>query len=188
MKLYTMHLVPALPASPLPNAEFKEFVDLGIITVPEGYVQDTCFKDFIDEYHIKKSSFYFYDRNINDQNFRHPTLAMKAGKSFQVVAYKKVTPGEVTSKECLDFLRGEKSLLFGAQGLTHVFSQKREKLPKGCIYLSFDKRVRLWQDPDGKIGVPGLILPAICGYGIGLNDFDKSFNKRNNAILSFRKR
>ena len=46
----------------------------------------------------------------------------------------------------MDFLRSKESVFVGAQGATLVFEQKRDSLPKGKWYSSFDEPERLWKD------------------------------------------
>ena len=44
------------------------------------------------------------------------------------------------------FLEKQKAVYTGAQGASIVFKQKRDELPKGYWYSSFDEKNRLWKD------------------------------------------
>ncbi|MBU4284801.1 hypothetical protein KKF60_01645, partial [Patescibacteria group bacterium] len=52
------------------------------------------------------------------------------------------------------FLKTQNVVLTGAQGVSLVFEQKREDLPKGYWYVSFDEKEALWKDADGSHRVP----------------------------------
>jgi len=138
---------PAPPAQPI--VKFGLLVDLGIITVPADYDHITCLAAFKKRHQSgKKKSFYGYNDDSNDQNFPNPTRILKAGDKLLVSAFKQIVKGETTSEERMKFLAEQGAIHVGAQGLTHVFDQKRDQLPKGYRYSSFDEKERLW--PDGK--------------------------------------
>src|SRR3989344_7146529 len=151
---------------------FAQSIDLGTLTVPADYVHATQLASFREK---NEEKFYYYNNNITDQNFPNPTRILKPSDKFRV----KVIPVKttVTLEECLAKLRTEKAVLVGAQGLTLVFDQKREQLPKDKWYSSFDEKNRLWKNTDGRHRVPYLNVFSdgdfrfdLGGFGYGWGD------------------
>jgi len=163
------------PETSEPMEKFALFADLGIITVPDDYDHATALTSFRKKNYEK---FYYYNDNIADHNFPKPTRVLKPGDKLRVCAFKQVVGGSTTSEERMDFLRSQKAVFTGAQGASLVFDQKRDQLPKGRWYTSFDEKERLWQDAGGYHGVPrvdadsggdfyfclGLFGSAWCAY------------------------
>lgn len=137
---------------PEPTAKFGLLADLGIITVPEDYVHDTCLTKFFDK---NRKKFYDVNKNITDANFPHPGRILKPGDRLRVRAFKQIVGGTTTSEERMAFLAEQKTDVYtGAQGASLVFEQKRNELPKGFWYASFDEVKNLWKDADGYRRVP----------------------------------
>jgi len=145
-----------LPAEVLTQVgKFALLVDLGIITVPDDYDHATCLAKFFERHQGgKKKSFYYYNNDITDAHFPNPTRILKSGDKLHVRAFKQVVGGTTTSEERMAFLATQKAIHTGAQGASLIFDQKRDQLPKGKWYASFDGKDRLWADVDGDHRVP----------------------------------
>ena len=172
----------------LPSAEpvvqvekFALLVDLGIITVPKGYVHDTRLTMFSEK---NKKKFYSYDDNITDENFSHPTRILKPGDKLHARVFQQVVSGTTTSEERLAFLATQKAIYTGAQGASLVFDQKRNQLPKGKWYSSFDKPDRLWEDADGNHRVPNVNAHSGGDFDFDLGNFENVWHD-NLAFLCF---
>ena len=137
-----------------PTVKFALLVDLGIITVPDNYVHATHLTSFRKN---NKKKFYGYNDDITDQNFPNPTRTLKPGDKLAVCAFKQIVPGTTTSEERMTFLATQNAVHTGAQGASLVFEQKRDQLPKGKWYASFDEKDRLWEDSNGNHRVPRVV-------------------------------
>ena len=128
--------------------KFALLVDLGIIVVPDSHIPGKCLEMFFKNNH---KNLYDYNKNITDANFSHPSQILKPGNKLRVRAFKQVVSGPTTSQERMAFLskRKEGNIYVGAQGVSLVFEQKRDQLPKGRWYISFDEAKSLWEDSDG---------------------------------------
>lgn len=119
------------------------------ITVPKGYRHDTRLRDFRSKHY---QEFYYYNGDITDSNFANVSTKLAPGKQLTVKVFgiKEL----VSSEDCLTFLKGQGSLLVGAQGLSLVYEQAKDKLPKGRYHVSFDEKDALWVDSGGRLRVP----------------------------------
>ena len=150
-----------------PAEKFALLVDLGIITVPDDYVHDKRLTTFGKQ---NRKKFYYYNAEITDKNFPNPTRVLKPGDKLRVRAFKQVVGGTTTSKERMAFLATQKATHTGAQGASLVFEQKRDELPKGKWYASFDEPERLWKDAGGRHRVP-----FVGAYSDGDFEFDLDY-------------
>ena len=132
--------------------KFSLLVDLGEITVPPSYVPDKRLGFFRRKYHRQ---FFCFDKEITDANFSNPTRILKPGDKLHVRVFECPTPN--TTSECMKFLATEEVVYTGAQGASLVFEQKRNQLPKGFWYTSFDEKSKLWKNVRGCYGVPYLV-------------------------------
>jgi len=171
-----------------PIAEIVKFgllADLGIITVPASHVPGTYLSSFKERHQGgKKKSFYGYNDNVTDENFSNPTWVLKPGQKLWVRAYKQIVPGQTTSEERMAFLTTVNSRHTGAQGASLVFDQKRNQLPKGYWYGSFDEPERLWEDAGGSHRVPELVVGSDGDFGFSLGGFEDPW-RVSHVILSF---
>ena len=153
--------------------KFAPLLDLGIITTPTDHVPSTYLTRFKASHQgSKKKLFYGYNDAITDANFENPSCILKPGMKLGVRAYHQIVQGYTTSKERMDYLREEKMDTYtGAQGAAMVFDQKRNLLPKGKWYTSFDEGARL---PffGGYHGVPGVGADSCGGFRFGLGDLE----------------
>lgn len=168
--------VPAVPAE-----KFSLLRDLGIITVPEDYVHSTRLGRFMEE---NRKKLYGVNDNTTDANFPNPTRILKPGDKLWVRAYQQIVPGTTTSEERMAFLATQKAVHTGAQGASLVFEQKRDQLPKGKWYASFDEVDRLWKDAGGRHRVPHVFCDSDGGFGFDLGGFE-GVRRGGNAFLCF---
>lgn len=172
-------------AEPTVQPESKEkfalLVDLGIITVPDDYVHDKQLTTFGKQ---NRKKFYYYNDEITDKNFPNPTRVLKPGDKLRVRAFKQVVGGTTTSEERMAFLATQKAIHTGAQGASLVFDQKRDQLPKGKWYASFDEKDRLWADADGDHRVPSVYCYSGGDFGFRLGSFEDVWSD-GSAFLCF---
>ncbi len=166
------------------NGKFGLLCNLGAITVSDKYVHATALADFAKE---NRRGFYYHDA-LTDTNFPNPTRILKAGETLFASAWEQTVSGATSSVERMKFLETKESLLVGAQGLTLVFGQKekRDLLPKGKWYSSFDERKRLWKDvTHGRHRVPYVDADSHGDFDFYLGDFEDDW-LGSVAFLCFR--
>lgn len=134
------------------------------ITVPPDYVHATQLATFKKVCQMTRRDF---NDNITDANFAKVTTPLSPGRKFKVKVWKQTVAGATTSEERMVFLRSQKAIFTGAQGASLVFAQKRQELPKGYWYCSFDEKDALWQDAVGYHRVP-----HVCAHSDGDFDFN----------------
>lgn len=166
--------------------KFALLVDLGIITVPANYDHSTWLARFEKKHQGGKvKSFDFYNDLITDENFPKPSRILKPGDRLHVQAFQHVVPGTTTSKERMDFLRGQPGNQFtGAQGASIACEQKRDQLPKGKWYASFDEEERLLL-AGGCHRVPFVNAGSYGVFYFGLGNLEHVWDV-NDAFFSFR--
>jgi len=118
-------------------------------TVPDDYDHTTQLASFAKK---NRKKFYFYNKNITDANFSKATNKLTPGKVYEVKTFK-ITE-RVTSRNCLAFLKTQKAILVGAQGISAVWQQAKEQFFKGKWTVSFDEKSVLWRSTDGYHQVP----------------------------------
>lgn len=161
--------------------KFFLLADLGTITVPEDYDHEICLARFAKEH---RKEFYYFNDATTDENFPNPSRILKAGDVLHVRAFKQIVSGTTTSEERMAFLKGQNTVFVGAQGLSLVFEQKREELPKGKWYGSFDEPDCLWKAPDGRRWVPGMSARSDGGFRWSLGNFEYVWSD-DEAFLCF---
>ena len=170
------------PTAPAETTEkFALLVDLGIITVPDDYVHEKRLATFRKQNHKK---FYYYDNAITDAKFPNPTRILKPGDKFCVRAFKQVVGGNTTSEERMAFLATQKAIHTSAQGMSLVFDQKRDQLPKGKRYTSFDEKDRLWTDADDHHRVSDVYCHSDGYFNFYLGNFEDVWDV-SHAFLCF---
>lgn len=162
-----------------PDTRFG-FVKTLDIVVPDGYVHETRLASFADAHRRK---FYYYNDNLTDENFSRATNQLKPGQRFKVDVFQ--IKETVTSEDCMEFLRIQKAILTSAQGVSLVFEQKRDELPKGRWHVSFDEKDALWQDAAGRRRVPVIDARPVGGFGFDLGRFEVPWDD-DCCLLSFR--
>ncbi len=153
--------------------KFTLLADLGVITVPADYDHATRLAKFREKHQGgEKKSFRHYADNITDANFPNPTRILQPGDKLRVRAFRQIAGGTTTSsEERMAFLTTQKAVYVGTQGLSLVFDQKRDQLPKGKWYASFDKKDRLWKDADGSHRVPSVFAQPDGDFVFNLGYF-----------------
>jgi len=170
---------PTAPAEPI--EKFALLVDLGIITVPDDYEHPTRLTTFGEQ---NKKEFIFYNKEITDANFPNPSRILKPGDKFHVRAFKQIVGGTTTtSEERMAFLATQNAIHTGAQGASLVFDQKRDQLPKGKWYASFDEKDRLWY-AGGRHRVPFVSCRSGGVFEFSLGGFEVVWSD-DSAFLCF---
>jgi len=173
---------PTMVASVVPTEKFGLLVDLGIITVPADYDHMSQLSSFKSN---NRYRFYSYNHDITDVNFWNPTRILKPGDRLWVRAHKQIILGTTTSRERLAFLESLGSHHTGAQGASLVFEQKRDQLPKGYWYVSFDEKYRLWEDEQDRHMLPAIHVNSHGVFSFLLSDFERPWRDFSRAFLSF---
>ncbi len=175
-------LVSALPGlADIVPPKFELLVDLGIIEVPADYDHARQMASFAKRHRRK---LYYFNDGLTDKNFANPTRILKPGDKLAVRAFKQIVPGTTTSEERMAFLATQGAIHTGAQGASLVYEQKREQLPKGLWYASFDEKDRLWKDTDGYHRVPGVRAFSDGDFEFDLGRFEGDWNAEG-ALLCF---
>ncbi|NQV88118.1 MAG: hypothetical protein HQ402_00995 [Parcubacteria group bacterium] len=149
---------PEQTAPAQPTEKFGILADLGIITVPADYDHATALAALRKE---DRDKFYGYNEASDDQNFSNPSHILKPGDKFRVHVCNQIVPGTTTSEERMAFLATHRGVYVGAQGLSIVFKEKRDLLPKGKWHASFDEVDR----PPVVDGYPW--VPYVCADSDG---------------------
>lgn len=161
--------------------KFTLFSDLGTIVVPDGYDHATCLEKFRKAHREKLIG---YNENTTDANFSHVTNKLVPGRTLRVLAWRQIASVIKTSDEHIAFLAMQNSILVGAQGVTLVFSQKKNQLPRGYWYYSFDEKKGLWKDAEGYHRVPGVFADNFGRFAFGLSAIETTW-LYNSVFLSF---
>ncbi len=163
------------------NEKFVLFVDLGIITVPDDYMHKSRLTTF---YGLNQDRFLLYQDEITDVNFPYPSRILKPGNKFRLRAFREIVPGRTTLNMRLGFLATQKAIYTGAQGLSLVFDQKRDQLPRAKWYVSFDVKERLLAQDHNYHGVPLLGVRGDGAFLLTLDHFE-CLSGNNNIFLCF---
>lgn len=161
-----------IKAKPEPE-KFVLFADLGEIVIPDDFDPSKCLEAFSEK---NRKKFYSFNNAITDENFPNPTRVLKPGDKLWVRAFKQNVSGSTTSEERMAFLAKQNAIHTGAQGASLVWEQKRNQLPKGYWYCSFDEKERLWEDADGDHRVPNVNAYSGGGFAFGLGSFEYGWN------------
>lgn len=130
--------------------KFVLLADFGMITVG-GYSHGTRLALFRKKY---ETQFCCYDKDIEEKNLRNPSRLLRSGDTLHVRAFKQSFFGTTTFEERVAFLKSQKAMFVGAEGVSLLWEEKRHQLPKGYGYGSFDEKDRLWTDNAGYHRVP----------------------------------
>ena len=136
------------------------------VTVPEGYDHATR----LDTYKVgHESEYYYYNLGLTDANFANASTKLTAGRKFGVKVF--VIKSRVSSDDCLAQYERVNAVKVGAQGLTILCEQKKDELPKGKCYVSFDEKDNL---PliDGYHRVSGVYADAGGDFNFDLGNFE----------------
>lgn len=168
-------------ASEHPAEKFELLLDLGVIIAPDDFNHSTCLVTFIKN---NRNSFFDINEQITDKNFSIPTRILKPGDKLNVTVYQQIKAEDTSSKERIKFLNTLNSIFVGAQGATLVWEQKRDLLPKGKWYSSFDKQEIYWEQADAYKWIPRISCYTNGEYNFNLGEFKQLTNK-SSCILCF---
>jgi len=121
------------------------------LTVPTDYNHDTVIDD--QKKKLKKlKTTYYYNDDLNSKNFAKATNKLVPGKTYIV----KIFPilESVTSEDCMTFLKKQRAILVGGQGVLLANDLKGDEFPIGKWTVSFDEKEALWKDSVGLHRVP----------------------------------
>ncbi len=131
--------------------EFRMLIDLGELTVPEGFVDKRCIKMFRKKYDGEVHLGSVFSDNI--ALIKLSEIRLKAGDKFHVIIYEFISPFlSISSDEIRSFLQGENSLLLDIRGIILVYDQKKDLIPKSeDYYYSFSRRnyLPIWLNFQG---------------------------------------
>ena len=140
------------------------------LVVPAGYEHATRLVAFKVAH---RSEFDDYDPNITDEHFKRATTKLAPDRKFRVKVFQ-ITE-IVSSEDCLTFLRSQKAVLVGAQGVTlaHEFAKN---MPRDSWYISFDKKDALWEDSGGRHRVPYVLCSSSGRHELRLTSFESDWD------------
>ncbi|MDP3962858.1 MAG: hypothetical protein Q8Q03_03265 [bacterium] len=168
------------PLSPAVPKEKFFFVKTVKVIIPKDYDHSTRLTSFHEK---NRKKFYGYNSDITDENFAKVSHQLIPGKTYDVKIFG-ITSGEVvSSEECLIKYQAEKAYYVGAQGSSIIFEQKREELPKGKWYASFDEKDRL-PFAGGYHRVPLVGARSDGGFDFDLGYFEDAWLGRH-CLLCF---
>lgn len=162
--------------------KFVLLADLGEIVIPDDFNHKTWLASFKKKNY--QENFEYYNGEITDINFSNPTRVLKPGDKFHLRIFEKAMPGNITSEECLEFLATQKTIYTGAQGASLVWEQKRDQLPKGYWYCSFDEKERLYKNQIGDHKMPYIDAAYDEGFEFSLSSFENDLDE-DVALLCF---
>lgn len=121
------------------------------LTVPADY-SHTKQIDTFGEKTKKLKTTYYYNVAFTSANFAKATTTLEAGKTYKV----KIFPinSNVSSEDCMTFLRKQNAIFVGGQGLSLAHELKADEFPIGKYTVSFDEKDSLWTDAGGYHWVP----------------------------------
>jgi hypothetical protein len=145
-----------------PVAEFE-------LTVPSDYNHDKQIDRSAKKAKKEKTTYYYNDA-LTSKNYAKATNKLEPGKKYMVKLFPILS--NISSEDCMTFLRKQSAILVGGQGATLLYDLHRDKLPKDKWSVSFDEKDTLWQDAFGGRGVPDVCAYAGGDFGFGLGDWD----------------
>lgn len=128
----------ALAEPPKPLEKFGLLADLGVVTVPADWVNQSEFVGM---------------------EFPTPSRVLKPGDRLWVRVHRQIVGGTTTSEERQAYLANLKSHLTGAPGVRLVRDDKKawRQVPRGYWHASFDEKERLPIDAERNHRVPAVI-------------------------------
>lgn len=144
-------------------------LDTFLLKVTKGYRHTNQLEIFRKE---NRGKFNFYNDDITDANFAKVTNKLIPGKTYTVKIFGIRSGKVIWAPDCLAFLRTQSAILVGAQGISIVWQQAKEKFPKGKWMVSFDEEEALWRDADGNLRVPFVRRASEGGFDFSAINFD----------------
>lgn len=142
-------------------------------TVPADYNHDRQLTFFAEATKGLSTTYYFHE-GLTSKNFAKATNRLEPGKTYKV----KIFPilAQVTSEDCMTFLRKKDAILVGGQGLSLVQLHKPEEFPVNKYTVSFDEKDALWEDSGGYRRVPYVDRDSDGDWGFDLGFFEKPWS------------
>lgn len=124
---------------------FSKIAELGVVEAPEDYCHARRLSTF------QSNGVRIADPLIETRRFGTPSDILRPGTSLKVDILQHDVSKDVSVGTCLRFFDTEKGVVYpGVQGLTLVWEQKRDLLPRGFELLSLDRMQRLPVHPKTK--------------------------------------
>lgn len=149
------------------------------LEVPADYNHDTQLASSKRE---NGREFAYYNEDITDWNFSSATTILRPGREFKVKIFQ--IKATVSSEDCLEFLRTQKAVLVGAQGLALTRDKRGEELPQDRWTVSFDEKNYLFKDAVGDRRVPNMRRFSDGGWKFILGRFGVDWLD-GNCLLCF---
>ena len=139
------------------------------VTVPANYDHTTCLDTFGKEH---RKEFYHYNKNLTDKNFSKATTKLTPGRKFKVKVFQ--IKEQVSSDDCLVYLKSQKAVLVGAQGASLAYEQANNKFSVSRWSISFDEKQAL-PSVDGYHRVPSLYRASFGDFKFDLVYFGRDW-------------
>ncbi len=150
------------------DPRYGSSIELGDVTVPMDYKHETYIDEEGKQVRKLKNTYYFNDE-LNSKNFANATTKLVPGKTYRAKLFPILST--VTSEDNLNFLRRQRAILVGGQGLMLAQNQHKDKFPKGKWTVSFDEKNALWKDSSGCHRVPFVSADSDGDFRFGLGSF-----------------
>ena len=137
-----------------------ELLTLFELTVPKGYDHNTQLATFLKFAYKESGRFDFCSGNITDTNYFKTTHKLIPGKTYFVKIFG--IKNSVTSDDCMAFLKSQRAIFVGAQGISLARQLKKEQFLTTKRTVSFDKKKALWTDDKGYHRMP--VMAKSDGY------------------------
>lgn len=141
------------------------------LTVPASYNHVTQLTSFSKENYKK---FSYYNDALTDENFAKATNKLVPGKTYTAKIFQLTT--EISSEDCVMFLKTQKAILVGAQGISLVWQKKKNELPIGKWTVSFDEKDALFVDAGGCHRVSGVYRRSSGAWNFLLGCFEDAWD------------
>jgi hypothetical protein len=166
-------LKPILQKLALQDQRFGPAIKEFELTVSADYKHDSQIDTFGKKTKKLKTTYYYND-SLTSENFAKATTKLEPRKTYKVKIFPIIS--EVTSEDCMNFLRKQNAILVGGQGLTLVHDLKSDEFPVNKWTVSFDEKNALWKDSDGLRRVPFLDRYSDGDWGFFLGRFGRDWD------------
>lgn len=108
---------------------------------------------------------------------REPTDVLIPGAKYDVRFY--AIGGKTSSAEGLKFLRAQRSLFVGPQGISAIYGLYNGAFPCDRWVVALDDRGHLFADDNGSYRVPMLMQPLCAGASFSLGYFEHAWHNKH---------
>ncbi|MFZ4500074.1 MAG: hypothetical protein ACOYMZ_01070 [Minisyncoccia bacterium] len=151
------------------------------LTVPMDYDDDKQIDQFGKKTKKLKTTYHYNDA-LKSSNYENATNKLEPGKTYLVKIFPVLET--VSSEDCMNFLKKQRAILVGGQGLTLAQDLKADEFPVEKWTVSFDEKDTLWSDSVGDHRVPDVYRGSGGGWGFGLGYFSGPWGS-GDCILCF---